>query len=661
MGIVEKCIWSDEVVSIDYNQSQLSEDLKKMVVQDIHPPLYYLVQRFLLFLFGYSPLSLRLFSLFCGSLAPLLLFFIGRRLSGFRGGAVASVLLALSPILVTWSQTARMYAPLVFLGLLCLLAWLKFENEEEHSNFLLYAALVLSWLTFYPFVFFIIALLGHSLVFSQKNHSRRLLKILFAVVITMTPLFLYLFMAKIGSQAAMAKFLNTEMAATTFHLLFETLRKFTIDTDVSFFHYLFPFLLLPIFLTLSDSQKERSGMRLSLVLAVVPAVLLFLTSKILVSLGHSPIYVHRALAFSLGPLLLWGGFLLTRIRSNLLLFFVLVATSAVLLFQNGVINVKYMDRGYQQDGEILKKLQKKGDALYLAPWFLDKEFQYYRQGVLPVLNFQAEDFGINNYLDVFNNEAFNKEELEQKFLAETNGRNRIWFFCKDLECNLGDGQMFSHDRLALNWFQENFRIMDHHITSFPNGQGRHDLYLFTRSKEADGPKERGLSVTVDIRDLIFCRLISLQPEVTLTLDKQEVIAIRGRDFDYQSEVLLSHYRFMDLKRFKEMESILKINKKNPHPAFPNISKLLAHIYNFSENWLLQDLNFLGSGPILSGQTDRKISTLHIRPAPVDDPVLRILIFLVGCFAFFTLFYQLILQFLLPARRQMRVKESREFS
>ena len=40
MGIMEKCLWSDEVVLFNYTDSSFISDFKKIVTEDIHPPLY---------------------------------------------------------------------------------------------------------------------------------------------------------------------------------------------------------------------------------------------------------------------------------------------------------------------------------------------------------------------------------------------------------------------------------------------------------------------------------------------------------------------------------------------------------------------------------------------------------------------------------------------
>lgn len=107
-------LWNDEG-----NAARAAERPVHLIVAaaraDIHPPAYYLLLHVWRGLAGDSEYALRALSAFCGVLTVALTYTLGRRLSGEGTGTGASLLAALSPLSVYYSQEARMYA---LLGLL---------------------------------------------------------------------------------------------------------------------------------------------------------------------------------------------------------------------------------------------------------------------------------------------------------------------------------------------------------------------------------------------------------------------------------------------------------------------------------------------------------------------------------------------------------------
>jgi mannosyltransferase len=85
-------------------------------------PLYTVAMRPWIGLTGDSPFAVRSSSLFFGALAMPLTYVLGRRLLGTLVGMVGALLVALSPHLVWYSQEAKMYGPILALGLLAIYA-----------------------------------------------------------------------------------------------------------------------------------------------------------------------------------------------------------------------------------------------------------------------------------------------------------------------------------------------------------------------------------------------------------------------------------------------------------------------------------------------------------------------------------------------------------
>jgi len=120
-------LWNDEGNSLRLAQRSVP-DLLAAAARDIHPPGYYLALKGWIALVGTSEFALRALSALQGVLTAAVALRLGRRLFGPLAGALAGLLVALSPFAVYYSQEARMYAQLGLLSAasMALLAeWLR--------------------------------------------------------------------------------------------------------------------------------------------------------------------------------------------------------------------------------------------------------------------------------------------------------------------------------------------------------------------------------------------------------------------------------------------------------------------------------------------------------------------------------------------------------
>jgi 4-amino-4-deoxy-L-arabinose transferase-like glycosyltransferase len=133
-GIEHEPLWLDETYSYAMAQHGFI-DILHLTAKDVHPPLYYLILKATVGLFGSSSWALRLPSL----VATLGLIALAagpiRRLWGGLTAAVFAILVATSPGILCFAQEARMYAQAtvfvtgaVVFGLLAL-------REGRHRNF----------------------------------------------------------------------------------------------------------------------------------------------------------------------------------------------------------------------------------------------------------------------------------------------------------------------------------------------------------------------------------------------------------------------------------------------------------------------------------------------------------------------------------------------
>jgi mannosyltransferase len=135
-GLTFQSLWRDEVDAICFAQAPLLKELPQtalsftptcppnipeLLVAFAQPgfngPLYFLILRGAIGLWGYSEFALRFFSLICGVLSVALIITLGTRLFNRAVGLIAGALLAFSAYQVWYSQEAKMYTLITLLAL----------------------------------------------------------------------------------------------------------------------------------------------------------------------------------------------------------------------------------------------------------------------------------------------------------------------------------------------------------------------------------------------------------------------------------------------------------------------------------------------------------------------------------------------------------------
>ncbi|MFQ5610757.1 MAG: glycosyltransferase family 39 protein [Anaerolineae bacterium] len=128
-------LWYDEGVT--WYVSQMSvPDLVRWTAADIQPPLYYLLTWLFGRLIGGSEWALRFPSALFGVLLVPVMWRLARRLFGRETAFITAAIVACAPVMVYYSQEARMYTLLVFEGALAgwLLLRLLHGPDERRSH-----------------------------------------------------------------------------------------------------------------------------------------------------------------------------------------------------------------------------------------------------------------------------------------------------------------------------------------------------------------------------------------------------------------------------------------------------------------------------------------------------------------------------------------------
>ena len=134
-------IWFDEAFSAYLIQFNFW-DIARYTASDVHPPVYYWILKVWSELFGTTDLALRSLSIVFGAGVITTAFFLTRKLFGRLIAAVALLFLTVSPMLIRYSDEARMYtlAALIIFGATYVLV--KARETKSRKLWVLYGVLV---------------------------------------------------------------------------------------------------------------------------------------------------------------------------------------------------------------------------------------------------------------------------------------------------------------------------------------------------------------------------------------------------------------------------------------------------------------------------------------------------------------------------------------
>lgn len=246
---LNQSLWLDEAISANVVKNySYSDIITKFSPSDFHPPFFYLTLKVWTSVFGESEIALRLPSVIFSLITIYLVF----RFFGFG----PSLLLALNPLYLYYSQEARMYS-LVTLLVFC--AFLAFKSKKL---LLYYLFTFLSLSTFYGSIFFFVAI---SLYWLSKKKYKNFFLYSLAPFISLLILSPLLWSQYQNSKAMLVSVKNWSSVLGPANLknLILILIKFTIGR-ISFYpkwaYYLIAFLVtFPLWLkVIINSFRERS-------------------------------------------------------------------------------------------------------------------------------------------------------------------------------------------------------------------------------------------------------------------------------------------------------------------------------------------------------------------------------------------------------------------
>jgi uncharacterized membrane protein len=149
--IVPRGLWLDEATSVDQARMSFAGMISNLRMTDVHPPLYFSVLWVSVRWLGSGELAVRLPSIIAGSLVVPMLYVLGKEAYDRRTGAVAAAVGSVAPIMVWYSQEARMYAFLMLFGLIALWAQVRILNRGGRLVWAIYAvaSIALVWTQYF--------------------------------------------------------------------------------------------------------------------------------------------------------------------------------------------------------------------------------------------------------------------------------------------------------------------------------------------------------------------------------------------------------------------------------------------------------------------------------------------------------------------------------
>ncbi|WP_306491091.1 glycosyltransferase family 39 protein [Pseudomonas sp. W4I3] len=171
--LTSAAIWGDEGSSLLLSE-YAATDLWFHAAHDVHPPLYFLLLRGWIEVFGDSIGSIRSMSAIPGAVVVGLGIWLTQQLSTRRAAVLAGLLLALLPTAVRYSQEVRMYSLLGVWLLGATLALVYWMRQPERTRYLA-AYVVLMSAGFYTHYFTALCVLVHWAYLGLQPPGQRLI------------------------------------------------------------------------------------------------------------------------------------------------------------------------------------------------------------------------------------------------------------------------------------------------------------------------------------------------------------------------------------------------------------------------------------------------------------------------------------------------------
>lgn len=149
-------LWLDEAATLKLSSGTLEEIWSNMAAGDFNPPLFQILEHFMTMI-GTTEIALRLIPALFGIAAIPIMYLVGKEFKDKYIGIILAGLTTFSPFLISYSQEARAYSMMFFLGACMVLLFLRAMKTNKQTEWFLFAIVsaVAFWTHFYSVVLFI--------------------------------------------------------------------------------------------------------------------------------------------------------------------------------------------------------------------------------------------------------------------------------------------------------------------------------------------------------------------------------------------------------------------------------------------------------------------------------------------------------------------------
>ena len=381
-------IWLDE----GFSEGIAIRDVGAIVEwskNDVHPPLYLVMLHYWMSWFGNSEFSLRLLSALFGILSIIVIYLIGKKCFNNKIGLLSAFLFTISLMHIQYSQEARSYTLLVFLGLISIY---YFQNILEHNRikdwalYLVVSSILIYTHTFAIFIFMFenMYFIYHLLMNVEQKKGKLFLKWLggqVLIVASFLPWILIL-LAQVKLKVSGESAANW-IPVPNLYSLKSTLEAFS---NTGIIAILFTLFILAGFIFFLLNKKNLSNSDISTNWNSLVFNLLWLFSGVLIpfiiSIIVSPIYVTRYTMIALPAFYILVAWSVSQIniKFNRPIFVVI----ALVLSASSLINYyRFIDKEQWREAiQFLQEHEQSNDIIILnAPWTIET-FNYYYSGKL---------------------------------------------------------------------------------------------------------------------------------------------------------------------------------------------------------------------------------------------------------------------------------------
>ncbi len=416
LGLPE--FWYDEAFSSLLIRRPWME-MFRYSLTDIHPPFYYIILRIWALFFGYSDFALRFLSALFGTALIFIVYKFGVKFSDSKIlGLVTSLVFAVNPFLINYSQEARSYALLTFL----IVGTVHALHKREWFMFSVF--LSLTFLTHYMALFFlpgIFLVLFFEVILDKEKLLPRLLSLLLpTIILALWSPFLFR-QWKIGQKS-----LNW-IPKVTFSDLFFTLYTFLFGSSGNLYKALLIFLsvitISLVFFFRSKGKKRRRASYL-LLLSTLPIFLILFASIYL----DVSLYIDRILIGYLSILLFYLIFVFSSFHRYLgiaiLIFYLCITLD--FHFSQEVNNL-----GYRELAEYAENSSKL--LVFTDPLQYGTIKHYLTEDSLSGVRLQDNVIAPSGWPLIFPEEIVVKKEIQEPFYLVNHGPLKGWDYTEKIQ------------------------------------------------------------------------------------------------------------------------------------------------------------------------------------------------------------------------------------